>query len=88
MKTRILTIALAAASLTACALDPAEARRATAVAAGNNAVAPEQVKVSDIRNGSIADPAFRWHASAPNGEFECSAYEHDGVLTQTLCVKK
>ena len=88
MKLRILAVALAASSLAACALDPVAAQRATAVAAGNNAVAPEQVKVSDIKNGSLVDPAFRWHASAPNGEFDCSAYEYDGVLAQTLCVKK
>lgn len=91
MKIRILTIALAAAaaaSLTACGLNPAVAQRATAIAAGNNTVSPEQVKVSDIRGGTPSDQIVRWHASAPNGEFECSGYPHDGVLTQTLCVRK
>ena len=91
MKTRILMItwaSAAASTLSGCALDAASAQRATAIAVGNNAVAPEQVKISDTRAGNPFAPAVHWHASAPNGEFDCSAIPRNEALTQTVCVRK
>jgi hypothetical protein len=79
----------AAASMSGCAVDQSIPQRATAIAVGGNAVAPVQVKISDERTVLESfGQSFHWHASAPNGEFDCSAISGEGVLIQTVCVKK
>ena len=92
MNARLLVITCtlaAAASLSACALDPAIPQRATAIAVGGNAVAPAQVTISEERTAvESGRQNVYWHASAPNGEFDCSGLLGDGLLQQTVCVKK
>ena len=79
----------AAACLSGCALDPSIPQRATASAVGNNALAPEQVVVSDGHLDVVGgSPIYRWHASSPSGEFDCSGVMGDGVLKQPVCVRK
>jgi hypothetical protein len=84
----------AAASMTGCTTYAQwlaiELPRATAIAIGGNAVAPEQVKISDDPGVVDRSGALHWHASAPNGEFDCSGIPIQtlGVVSETVCVKK
>jgi hypothetical protein len=94
MKAGTLVVALtmtAAASMTGCSTAQVMAefqpllQRATAIAIGGNAVAPEQIKISDDPDVHGGSAIIHWHASAPNGEFDCSATR---AVTYTVCVKK
>jgi hypothetical protein len=97
MKAGTWVIALtltAAASMTGCtdtqmlANAEPELQRATAIAIGGNAVAPEQIRISD--DGEVLEPVgtVHWHASAPTGEFACSALRGQVGYRQPVCVKK
>jgi hypothetical protein len=95
MKTGTLVIALtltATASMTGCAaealsrLDPM-LQRETAIAIGGNAVAPEQIKIADDQD-VVGGGTVHWHASAPSGEFDCSAVKGIAVVTETVCVRR
>ncbi len=92
MKANTLTIAATlavAASISGCAVDPVAAQRATAFAIGGTAVAPDQIRISNSTSAP-GSPAmvYHWHASAPAGEYECSAVQGEQVLEQPVCVKQ
>ncbi len=78
-----------AASMSGCALDPAVPQRATAFAIGGTAVSPDQIRISN-QTASVESSVVvhRWHASAPIGEYDCSAVQGEQVLVQPVCVKK
>lgn len=92
MKASTLAIAstfAAAASISGCALDPAIQQRATAFAIGGTAVSPDQIRISNqtaALESSVV--VHRWHASAPIGEYDCSAVQGEQLLVQPTCVKK
>ena len=79
----------AAASISGCAVDPAIEQRATAFAIGGTAVAPDAVRISNqtaaVESGVVIQ---RWHASAPGGEYDCSAVQAEQLVAQPVCVKK
>ena len=79
----------AAASISGCALDPAIPQRATAFAIGGTAVSPDQIRISN-QTAAVESSVVvhRWHASAPNGEYDCSAVQSEQLLVQPVCVKK
>ena len=92
MKANTLAIAATlavAASISGCALDPVAAQRATAFAIGGTAVAPDQIRISNPTSApGSPGMVFHWHASAPVGEYECSAVQGDHLLQQPVCVKQ
>ena len=98
----VSTALLAAVALAGCAdamIANAEGRlqpqlpRETAVALGRN-VAPEQITVSaveGVRECNSAQCVLRWKATAPTGDFDCSAVpdRRDNLtLRKAVCVKK
>ena len=92
MKASTLAIAATlavAASISGCAVDPAIEQRATAFAIGGTAVAPDAVRISNqtaaVESGVVIQ---RWHASAPGGEYDCSAVQAEQLVAQPVCVKK
>lgn len=78
-----------AALISGCAVDPAMEQRATAFAIGGTSVAPAEVRISnqtaDVESGVVVQ---RWHASAPSGEYDCSAIQAERLVAQPVCVKK
>ena len=92
MKASTLAIAstfAAAASISGCAVDPAIQQRATAFAIGGTSVAPDQIRISNQTAAVESNVVVqRWHASAPSGEFDCSAVQGDNLMVQPVCVKK
>ena len=62
-------------------------QRETAIAIGGNAVAPEQIKIADDQD-VVGSGTVHWHASAPSGEFDCSAVKGIAVVTGTVCVRR
>ncbi len=93
MKAGILAIAsglVAAATICGCAVaDPATEQRSTAIAIGGNAVAPEQINISNQTYTTEKNILIQhWHASAPIGEYDCTAVQGEKWLEQTVCVKK
>jgi hypothetical protein len=82
------TLAVAAA-ISGCAVDPAIEQRATAFAIGGTSVAPDAVRISNqtaaVESGVVVQ---RWHASAPGGEYDCSAVQAEQLVAQPVCVKK
>jgi hypothetical protein len=93
MKTSALAISstlVVAVGLSGClALDPAIHQRATAFAIGGTAVAPDQVRISNqTASAEVSGVVHRWHASLPNGEFDCSGVQNEQLLVQPVCVKK
>ena len=88
--TLAITATLAvAASISGCAVDPAIEQRATAFAIGGTSVAPDEVRISNqtaaVESGVVVQ---RWHASAPGGEYDCSAVQAEQLVAQPVCVKK
>ena len=80
---------VAAVSISGCALDPAIQQRATAFAIGGTAVSPDQIRISNQTAAFESSVVVhRWHASAPNGEYDCSAVQGEQLLVQPVCVKK
>jgi hypothetical protein len=92
MKTSTLAISsilAAAASISGCAVDIATQQRATAFAIGGTAVSPDQIRISNqLAAVESSGVVHRWHASAPNGEYDCSAVQGEQLLVQPVCVKK
>jgi len=87
--TLAITATLAvAASISGCAVDPAIEQRATAFAMGGTSVAPDAVRISNqtaaIESGVVVQ---HWHASTPNGEYDCSAVQGEGLMAQPVCVR-
>jgi hypothetical protein len=79
----------ATATISGCALDPAVQQRATAFAIGGTAVSPDQITISGQTAAvEAAVVVHRWHASAPTGEYDCSAVQGEHLLVQPVCVKK
>jgi hypothetical protein len=78
-----------AASISGCAVDPAIEQRATAFAIGGTSVAPNEVRISNqtaaVETGVVVQ---RWHASAPGGDYDCSAVQAEQLVAQPVCVKK
>ena len=82
----------ATASMTGCVMEALSSftpmlQRETAIAIGGNAVAPEQITISDDQD-VVGGGTVHWHASAPTGEFDCSAVKRPGGVTKTVCVRK
>ena len=85
----LATVDSRTASISGCAVDPAIEQRATAFAIGGTAVAPDEVRISNqtaaVESGVVVQ---RWHASAPGGEYDCSAVQAEQLVAQPVCVKK
>jgi len=64
-----------------CANTAANLQMETARYIGGN-LSAEQVAVSDIDRGAID---VKWKASAPNGNYDCSA---DDMVRHVLCTKR
>jgi hypothetical protein len=92
MKASDLAISAAlaiAASISGCAVDPAIQQRATAFAIGGTAVSPDQIRISNPTAAVESSVVVHhWHASAPDGEYDCSAVQGEQVLVQPVCVKR
>ena len=68
-------------AIVGCVNTAANLQRETARYIGGN-VSPEQVTISDIDRG-ITD--VNWKASAPTGNYDCSA---DDMVRRVYCTKK
>ena len=78
---QVIGVSIIATIVYGCASTGDNLQRETARSIGGN-VSPEQVTVSDIDRGATS---VKWKASAPTGNYDCSA---DDMVRRVLCTKK
>jgi len=76
-----LGLSIALVALVGCANTSANLQRETARFIGGS-VSPEQVAISDVDRGITS---VKWKASAPAGNYDCSA---DDMVRRVYCTKK
>ncbi|MDR2214049.1 MAG: hypothetical protein LBE21_10560, partial [Pseudomonadales bacterium] len=83
MKNRfqIIFISIASTFIFGCASTGENLQRETALSIGEN-TSPEQVTISNVERSVTS---VKWSASAPSGNYECSA---DDMVRRVVCTKQ
>lgn len=78
---QVIGVSIVVTIMYGCASTGDNLQRETARSIGGN-VSPEQVTVSNVDRGVTS---VKWKASAPTGNYDCSA---DDMMRRVLCNKK
>ncbi len=80
-RVKLCFLVITGGAIIGCASTAANLQKETARSIGGN-ITPEQVNISSIERGVID---VKWKASAPTGNYDCSA---DDMVRRVDCTKK